>query len=109
MSPRSACLLLTLLATTLPGAVDAATPSTRNIALAKGCAPSITVSNDNDSGDGSLRAAVAAACTGGVIDFTAPFVIDMESENLIDKAQGIEGQVFAAVGLALAGAGRHRE
>ncbi len=57
-------------------------------------APATTVTNTNDSGPGSLRAAIAAAGSGGLITFdipTTPAVIDLQSTLAITVPLTIDG------------------
>ena len=56
---------------------------------------SLTVSNTNDDGSGSLRRAVANICPGGTIDFAANTTIHLASALEIDKDMTIDGTGFA--------------
>lgn len=91
MMLRPVCLLLTAAVMAHVAPVATAGRPTTGSARVKGCAPSATVGNANDSGAGSLRAAIAGVCAGGTIDFATRLVIDLESEIVIDKALTIDG------------------
>jgi hypothetical protein len=56
-----------------------------------GCSPDVVVQNANDSGTGSLRAAVSGVCAGGTITFADRFVIDLQSEIGVASAVVIDG------------------
>lgn len=62
----------------------------------KGCSETVLVENADDSGTGSLRAAVDLVCTGGTITFADRFLIDLESEIAIDSAVIIDGSSQSA-------------
>jgi hypothetical protein len=52
---------------------------------------SLTVSNSNNDGSGSLRRAIANICPGGTIDFAANYTIHLASPLEIDKDMTIDG------------------
>ena len=56
-----------------------------------GMAATLTVLNTNDSGAGSLRAAIAAAASGDTINFAVTGMITLASELAIDKNLTIQG------------------
>jgi LPXTG-site transpeptidase (sortase) family protein len=56
------------------------------------CSNAITVSNNNDSGAGSLRQAMADLCPGGTITFGGDTSITLTSDTLtVDKDMSIDG------------------
>jgi hypothetical protein len=71
-------------------------------------AATITVTNTNDSGPGSLREAVANAASGDTINFNVPYpaTITLGSTLTIDKNLTISGP--GAANLAISGAGAVR-
>lgn len=91
MTLRRARLILSAIALATPVLVMSTAASARGTASPKGCAEAATVSNANDIGAGSLRAAIADVCAGGTIDFATRLVIDLESEIVVDKALTIDG------------------
>jgi hypothetical protein len=60
-----------------------------------GCAANLTVTNANDSGSGSLRAAVNGICSDGEIDFSDRFEIQLASEIVVDKRFRLSGNNVA--------------
>jgi len=72
-------LLAALLALALPGAASAIDGS------------SITVTNNADSGAGSLRQAIADICDNGTITFDGDYTITLASQLIIDKNLAIYG------------------
>lgn len=56
-----------------------------------GCLENATVTNADDSGSGSLRQAVLDVCSGGVIDFSSRFEIQLQSEITINTTLTIDG------------------
>ncbi len=75
----------------------------------RGAASTLTVTNTNDSGAGSLRDAVAAAAPGDVIDFALPHgsVITLTSgELIIDKDLTINGPGQSALAISGGNASR---
>ncbi len=68
------------------------TSSSVDAALPTVCADAITVTNDDDSGPGSLRQAIADLCLGGTITFDSDYTIGLETGQLvIDKDMTIDG------------------
>jgi uncharacterized repeat protein (TIGR01451 family) len=64
------------------------------------CGSTITVQNANDSGAGSLRAAVADVCAGGTVDFATGLsgqTIGLTSQLVVDKGLTIAGNVPISV------------
>lgn len=57
----------------------------------EGCNDTAKVTNANDSGNGSLRAAINDLCPEGTITFANRFVIPLQSEIVIDKALTLDG------------------
>ncbi|MBA4371352.1 MAG: hypothetical protein C0402_00650 [Thermodesulfovibrio sp.] len=55
------------------------------------CYPSITVGNNADSGDGSLRQAIADICPDGTINFNGDYTISLASTLAISKNVTIDG------------------
>jgi Ca2+-binding RTX toxin-like protein len=55
------------------------------------CLSSITVTNNNDSGAGSLRQAIADVCAGGTITFDGDYTIPLASQLVIDRDMTIDG------------------
>mgnify|MGYP006289566963 CR=1 FL=1 len=55
------------------------------------CLPARSVQNGHDSGPGSLRAAIAEVCSGGLITFSNDVSIILGSELLLDKSLTIDG------------------
>ena len=55
------------------------------------CPSTLVVSNDNDSGLGSLRQAIADVCPGGTITFDSNYTITNNSELTIQKNLTIDG------------------
>ncbi len=55
------------------------------------CGKALTVTSDADSGDGTLRQAIADACVGGSITFNGDTSIALDSELAIDKHLTIDG------------------
>lgn len=60
-----------------------------------GCTSSLIVSNNHDTGAGSLRQAVIDACAGGTIAFADIMSVDLASEIVIDKQVIIDGSSVA--------------
>ena len=60
---------------------------------ARSAPDTITVTNDNDSGDGTLRQAIADIGDGGTITFDGDYTILLESELDIDKNLTIDGGI----------------
>lgn len=60
----------------------------------------VTVSNTNDSGPGSLRAAIAASAPGGTIDFSVTGTITLLSPLVIDKDLTISGPGAASLSVS---------
>ena len=56
-----------------------------------GRAGTVTVQNANDSGTGSLRAAVSEAASGSIINFSSNFTIQLITTIVIDKDLVIDG------------------
>ena len=56
-----------------------------------GCLANATVTNADDSGSGSLRQAVLDICSGGVIDFSSRFEIQLLSEITVTTTLTIDG------------------
>ncbi|MEM7033616.1 MAG: S8 family serine peptidase, partial [Chloroflexota bacterium] len=59
------------------------------------CSHNITVTNNNDSGSGSLRQAIADACDGATITFDDDYSIIVSSSLSIDKSLTIDGTGYA--------------
>lgn len=60
----------------------------------------VTVTNTNDSGPGSLRAAIAASAPGGTIDFNVTGTITLLSPLVIDKDLTISGPGAASLSVS---------
>ena len=62
------------------------------MAAAPACSNTITVTNNSDTGPGSLRQAIVDVCSGGTIYFDHDMTVTLASELVIDKPLTIEGQ-----------------
>ncbi|MEB3882655.1 DUF4347 domain-containing protein, partial [Lyngbya sp. CCY1209] len=81
----------------------------RAIATYRGTFATLTVTNLNDSGSGSLREAIANSNDGDIITFDAGLssqAIGLSEQLIIDKSITIDAA--AAPGLTLSGGGNHR-
>lgn len=82
------------------------------IALVSGALPvlgaTLTVTNNPDSGAGSLRAQTAAAAAGDTIDFSITGTITLTSELVIGKDLTIAGPGAKASKLVISGGGTTR-
>ncbi len=85
----SVLLILAFLFTPFQSAGGAA--AAQAAAIPAACEPNPLVSNNNDSGDGSLRWAVENACPSSTITFASSFDITLQSGLNIDKPLTIEG------------------
>lgn len=56
------------------------------------CSSTITVTNANDSGAGSLREAIADVCTGGTLTFNGDYTIPLASPLTIAKNLTLDGE-----------------
>ena len=78
-----------------PYAVQAKALGTISVSFAltnlPACA-SVTVTNNADSGAGSLRQALSLACEGGVIKFNGDYTITLSSVLGINKSLTIDGE-----------------
>ncbi len=72
--------------TSIPSAEISATTMTSGA-----CFSSITVTNSNDSGAGSLRQAIADICLGGQIRFSTDYTVNLSSQLNISKDLIIDG------------------
>jgi hypothetical protein len=91
MFMRSVSTVFLLVLAVAQWAPVAATAAELTTHLRKGCVEQPVVSNNDDAGPGSLREAVLLVCAGGTITFDDRFVIDLQSEIVIDKAVIIDG------------------
>ena len=76
---------------------------------AGGCSPTVTVTDSADSGPNTLRSAIDAVCTGGVIDFdfTLPTTITLTSDTLtLSRTVTIDGSTAPTV--TVSGNNAHR-
>jgi uncharacterized repeat protein (TIGR01451 family) len=62
-----------------------------DFALENTCAGTITVTNSNDDGSGSLRQAITNICSGGTITFAGNYTIHLASQLTIGKNMTIDG------------------
>jgi hypothetical protein len=60
-----------------------------------GCSSAITVTNANDSGDGSLRQAIADVCDGGRITFANSYTIYLTATLEITRQLTVDGETHA--------------
>lgn len=93
MFMRSASILL--LAAVVLGATAPAIDLDLNNGVQGGCSQQIAVGNAADAGPGSLRQAILDVCPGGTITFLDRYVINLQSEIVIDQELSIDGSSVA--------------
>ena len=84
-----------LFAAALAGGLPARTASAASAAVAASsphCPDTVTVTNGNDAGAGTLRQAVADVCAGGTITFANDMTVWLTGELVVSKSLTIEGQ-----------------
>lgn len=87
---RSKLILPIVFLALAPFASNAQAPGTGHGGI-EGCNETAQILNANDSGKGSLRAAITDLCPDGTITFANRFVIPLQSEIVIDKALTLDG------------------
>jgi hypothetical protein len=76
---------------TFNGLIDDTRIYDRVLVASELCSPAITVTNNADSGAGSLRQAIAGLCSGGTINFDNDYTVTLASELSIGKDMTIDG------------------
>ena len=91
MSPFHLVSVLCLASLLSPLAVTAAPAHPPGDAMPSGCNAAPVVGNANDTGAGSLRAAIQNACGGATVRFAERFVITLASPISINRAVMLDG------------------